>query len=100
MLMVNAAGMSERQRQMDNGRLDGQEENLEALLHLLWTIREMDAYRDYSMADYFGRLRKRGGDGLKMEAYTAPKVLTLLENWAYEIRAFLVPAGDAGEPNS
>ena len=93
------SGMSERQRQMDNGRLVGQEENLEALLHLLWAIRAMDIDKDYSMANSLQRVRERGGDGMKIAKITEPQVLKLLEKWAGEIRAFLADQTDCGAQN-
>ena len=89
MLLVNSEEILARQQELEDGKHLGQEEDLEALLNLLWIIRSMDVHGDYSIEHYYLRLERYLGAKIRTAQITDAGVADLLEGWAKEIRAFL-----------
>lgn len=89
MLLVNSEEILARQQELEDGKHLGQEEDMEALLNLLWIIRSMDVHGDYSITHYYQRLERYLGVRIRTAQITDPWVAELLETWAKEIRFFL-----------
>ena len=89
MILVNSEEILARQQELEDGKHLGQEDDLEALLNLLWIIRSMDVHGDYSIEHYYQRLERYLGVRIRTAQITDAGVAELLERWAGEIRKFL-----------